>query len=42
LFGQGGDWRKADPEDIEMFKIHGLISSDNVPAMAREPLTPKS
>jgi hypothetical protein len=29
LFRQGGDWKKADPEDIETFRIHGLIPSEN-------------
>lgn len=25
LFRKGGDWRKADPEDIETFKFHSLV-----------------
>lgn len=25
LFRMGGDWRKADPEDIETFRAHGLL-----------------
>jgi hypothetical protein len=31
LFNQGGDWRNADPEDIETFKLHCLIDPDNQP-----------
>jgi hypothetical protein len=30
LFRQGGDWKKADPEDIETFRTHGLIDPENV------------
>ncbi len=26
LFGQGGDWRKADPFDIALFKEYGLVT----------------
>lgn len=25
LFRSGGDWRQADPEDIETFRRHGLL-----------------
>lgn len=25
LFRSGGDWRRADPEDIETFRRHGLL-----------------
>jgi hypothetical protein len=25
LFRQGGDWRMADPEDIQTFLLHGLL-----------------
>lgn len=28
LFRNGGDWREADPEDIALFKQHGL-TKDN-------------
>jgi hypothetical protein len=27
LFKAGGDWRQADPEDIAVFELHGLIRS---------------
>lgn len=42
LFGQGGDWRKADPEDIETFRIHGLIPAENVKGMAPGSAVPDS
>ena len=29
LFRQGGDWKTADPEDIETCRIHGLITPEN-------------
>ena len=29
LFRQGGDWQRADAEDIETFRIHGLIPAEN-------------
>lgn len=28
LFRGGGDWRAADPEDIETFRRHGLLPND--------------
>lgn len=27
LFGQGGDWREADPEDIDLFRKYGLVEA---------------
>ena len=29
LFQGGGDWRLADAEDIETFRLHGLISQND-------------
>jgi hypothetical protein len=30
LFAQGCSWHVADPDDIELFRRHGLIPSNNV------------
>jgi len=38
LFRQGGDWRKADPEDIETFRLHDLIPSENAELTHGSPL----
>jgi len=29
LFRQGGDWKNADPQDIEVFRSHGLIQHND-------------